>query len=121
MTTDIGYPATPGLAHAVERLSKAYDNAEKRQDERVKRMLLNAAAPDLLAAGERLLEWIELGCDPSNKSIEAMRAAIAKATGATVPADLAEACAGYRCGDCGREESDCSADPCAAVMADREA
>jgi hypothetical protein len=35
-------------------------------------------------------------------------------------ADLEEASAGYKCGDCGREESQCSASPCEAVEADRE-
>lgn len=33
---------------------------------------------------------------------------------------LAEACEGFKCQACGREEIACSADPCAAVIADRE-
>lgn len=35
-------------------------------------------------------------------------------------ADLVEACEGFNCTACGRPESECSADPCAAVQADRE-
>lgn len=35
--------------------------------------------------------------------------------------DLVEASAGFNCTGCGRPEMDCSADPCAAVIIDREA
>jgi len=34
--------------------------------------------------------------------------------------DLARASEGFKCRSCGREEADCSAEPCAAVIADRE-
>jgi hypothetical protein len=36
-------------------------------------------------------------------------------------ADLRESSSGYHCSACGREEADCSAEPCVAVIADREA
>jgi hypothetical protein len=39
------------------------------------------AAPAMLAALQRVAAWIDAGCDPSRKSIEAVRAAIAAATG----------------------------------------
>ena len=42
---------------------------------------LIAAAPAMLAALERVAAWIDAGCNPSAKSIEAMRAAIAQAKG----------------------------------------
>ncbi len=51
--------------------------------------LLIAAAPVMLAAGRRVLEWVDSGCDPSAKSIEALRTAIAAATG--TPTDGIEA------------------------------
>lgn len=40
---------------------------------------LHAAAPKLLAAGERILAWIDSGCDPSSKAIDDLRAVIAEA------------------------------------------
>lgn len=91
--------------------------------------LLLTASPDLLAKLSALVDccddFLEHGKERHHVALRnAMAdayAVIDQATSAPVPADLAEACAGYRCGDCGREESDCSADPCAAVMADREA
>jgi hypothetical protein len=99
MTTDIGYPATPGLAHAVERVGKAYDNAEKRQSDSAKRAALNAAAPDLLAALTAVLEVVrdargDQDCDGMSQlggyifgdvmsdAIDDAEKAIAKATGA---------------------------------------
>lgn len=43
---------------------------------------LIAAAPDLLAAAQRISAWIKAGCDPSDKSVAGLHAAIARATGA---------------------------------------
>lgn len=48
---------------------------------------LLAAAPDLLASLRRIVSWIDAGCDPSSKSIEEARAAIAKATTPIPPED----------------------------------
>ncbi len=42
---------------------------------------LIAAAPDLLAALEKVIAWLDAGCDPSRVSLENARAAIAKAKG----------------------------------------
>lgn len=42
---------------------------------------LVAAAPELLAALEQIAKWVDCGCDPSRKSMDAARAAIAKAKG----------------------------------------
>lgn len=61
----------------VAEVSRAWkDDAEARADAN-----LIAAAPDLLAALSRLVEWIDCGCDPSSKSLDSARAAIAKARG----------------------------------------
>lgn len=40
-----------------------------------------AAAPELLEACKRLVAWVDAGCDPSRQSLNAARAAIAKAEG----------------------------------------
>ncbi len=40
-----------------------------------------SAAPELLEACNRLIQWIDAGCDPSDKSVAAARAAIARAEG----------------------------------------
>ncbi len=43
---------------------------------------LIAAAPDVTEKAIRVLAWLDAGCDPSDKSVAELRAAIAKATGA---------------------------------------
>ena len=50
-------------------------------NEAVANARLIAAAPELLEALHRIVEWVDAGCDPSQKSIEAARAALAKAEG----------------------------------------
>lgn len=40
---------------------------------------LFVAAPELAAALTRIVAWIDAGCDPSTKSLDAARAALAKA------------------------------------------
>jgi hypothetical protein len=50
-----------------------------------------------------------------------MAAAIVHDPRARTDADLAEAADGDTCTACGRDSLDCSRDPCAAVIADREA
>jgi hypothetical protein len=41
----------------------------------------NSDATNLLEACKRIIEWIDCGCDPSRISIDAARAAIARAEG----------------------------------------
>lgn len=53
---DNGFPATPGLSAAVARLNAGYDVAERRQAKQAARRVINAAAPELLAALKGLLD-----------------------------------------------------------------
>ena len=80
------------------------------------------AAPELIEALRKIAkDAMSLANDPVmrdrsyfyNIGRDAEKA-IAKATGAATSD-------GFKCQSCGRDEADCSADPCVAVIADREA
>ena len=55
---DIGFPETPGLADAVDRMNRAYDNAGKRQAKADARRRIEAAAPAMLDALRTAEEFI---------------------------------------------------------------
>lgn len=56
-------------------------SAARNADENQANARLIAAAPELLAGLEQVLHWIDCDCDRSKHSLEAARAAIAKAKG----------------------------------------
>lgn len=53
--SDTGFPATPGLATATRRLTRAYDLADARQAKADQRKRLNAAAPTMLGALQSII------------------------------------------------------------------
>jgi hypothetical protein len=91
------------------------------------RILANEA-PGLLAALRDCVEQMEQ-CEKMFRddldfmtALDAARAILSRIDNASEPdADLRESSSGYHCSACGREEADCSAEPCVAVIADREA
>ena len=75
----VGSPNENQIAHV--RGTCIGNTMKKMDEEEVANARLIAAAPELLASLERILEWIDRGCDPSKTSIERALAAIAHAKG----------------------------------------
>ena len=93
-TNDIGYPATPGLKKAVNRLTQSLDAQERSVpglrtqsslNAAIKRATLTAAADDLLAAATAMLAAYDADSDDAeDAAIGALRDAVAKARGESV-------------------------------------
>ena len=121
---DIGFPETPGLADAVDRMNRAYDNADKRQAKADARRRIEAAAPAMLDALRKIRAEIMAWADddnpdgaPSPNELAARiavtaRAAIVAADPAGEAASAARFRNSYYCEDCGTAWQDESAHVC---------
>jgi len=123
---DIGFPETPGLADAVDRMNRAYDNADKRQAKADARRRIEAAAPAMLDALRKIRAEIMAWADddnpdgaPSPNELAARIAVTARAaivaadpTGEAASAAAARFRNSYYCEECGTTWQDESAHVC---------
>ncbi len=123
---DIGFPETPGRADAVDRMNRAYDNADKRQAKADARRRIEAAASAMLDALQDALEEINAWRRkfhpnewPDKPVIhtatrDKVQSAITEATG-NLTGEAASAARfrnSYYCEDCGTAWQDESAHVC---------